>query len=75
MHTGLHCSEVGACHGSKHSTESTDMHVRASRAEREGEEEEEEEDEDEEEEEEEEGSEGKAKEGGGERKESERRIC
>ncbi len=38
MHTGLHCSEVGACHGSKHSTESTDMHVRASRAEREGEE-------------------------------------
>lgn len=33
MHTGLHCSEVGACHGSKHSTESTDMHVRASRAE------------------------------------------
>lgn len=38
MHTGLHCSEVGACHGSKHSTESTDMHVRASQAERDGEE-------------------------------------
>lgn len=36
MHTALHCSEVGTCHGSKHSTESTDMHVRASRAEREG---------------------------------------
>lgn len=32
MHTGLHCSEVGACHGSEHSTESTDMHVRASQA-------------------------------------------